>query len=808
MSLKQLRFFIFGCVFIFCLGLLAQDLPSIAKANTDSANKVTDEPITTAKIQGFTITANELSRDMDEGTLSLSGNVKVIYQNQYFEADRIQINLKYKKALLQGNVKIQSTQYQLVGEEIQLDYETNEGIIYNGYVQSNNIRFQGSVIQKTGDKEFYVADADYTTCSNCPSTWSFRGTRIRAELGGYAYLKNTFLKVGGVPILWLPYLIVPLKSERQTGLLTPELGQTQLRGFYISESFFWAISRSQDATFTLKNYELAGLKPLFEYRYMQSEESFGQFNSAILRDNVFATENRVNTYRSTDEKDQRINRWMFKSYQQQTWADQSKLRLQTSLASDLQYPRDFFDEFKNYSDPSLENRLSYSKPYEHSLLDVEGSYYKNLLQADPLAGNEQSVQKLPEVEWNTTLKKIGDTPFYYKIDMDYANFYRNKGYDDISTYNGQKYASNAANDPSCEHTGGTNCALTNDGVYDPNTDLIRSGQRLLFKTSLTTDTYNLGDFANVSPSISYNQAQYLFPIGENRLSGRRYVQLDLESRTKFYKVLEQDYTASKFKYKHEVIPEVHYKWIPWIDHDRHPFFGNMTSDLVPYSSRNVISDVDINTPGGLQYDYADRFPDRHLITISLLNRLVRKKLADNSYKTLVDFRLTQSYDLYQSLYGQNKDQPLSDLSSTLYIDLDQIQSYSQVNYFPYLSATDSSSWISFLNEKQQYFRIGYASIKSKLPTQDDVSFALGFVSPYINILTGVVFDASSSVTNSSRLKKFSLITQIKPPGDCWAINFYREQKAGGSDSSWNVKFDFSFDGKPPKVIPPDELNIN
>ena len=265
----------------------------------------------------------------------------------------------------------------MVGEEIQLDYETNEGIIYNGYVQSNNIRFQGSVIQKMGDKEFYVADADYTTCSNCPATWSFRGTRIRAELGGYAYLKNTYLKVGGVPVFWLPYLVVPLKSERQTGLLTPEAGQTQRRGFFISESFFWAISRSQDSTITVKNYELAGFKPLGEYRYMLSEESFGQFNGAILRDNVFATEDRLNAYRSTDKKDQRVNRWMFKSYQQQTWQDNSKLRLQTSLASDLQYPRDFFDEFKNYSDPSLENRLSYAKPYKHTLINTDLSYFKN-----------------------------------------------------------------------------------------------------------------------------------------------------------------------------------------------------------------------------------------------------------------------------------------------------------------------------------------------------------------------------------------------------------------------------------------------
>jgi LPS-assembly protein len=77
----------------------------------------------------------------------------------------------------------------------------------------------------------------------------------------------------------------------------------------------------------------------------------------------------------------------------------------------------------------------------------------------------------------------------------------------------------------------------------------------------------------------------------------------------------------------------------------------------------------------------------------------------------------------------------------------------------------------------------------------------------VNVLTGFVFDATENRDSSSRLKKFSLITQLKPPGECWAINFYRDQKVS-LDAEWKVRFDFSFDGKPTKVIPPAELNIN
>ena len=163
---------------------------------------VSNPNVATAKIAGFIITSDELDRNNEEQIMDLKGNVKVIYKTQYFEADFIQINFRKKQAHLKGNVKIQTSSHQIGGQEIVLDYENNQALIYYGYVQSNNIRFQGDLIEKQNDTEFYVDNADYTTCSNCPATWSFEGTKIKAELGGYAYIKNSILKVGGVPFFW------------------------------------------------------------------------------------------------------------------------------------------------------------------------------------------------------------------------------------------------------------------------------------------------------------------------------------------------------------------------------------------------------------------------------------------------------------------------------------------------------------------------------------------------------------------------------------------------------------------------------
>lgn len=725
---------------------------------------------TQARIKGFVISSDELERDTENDLIILKGNAKVIYKTQYFEADSVTLNIPKKQAYLEGNVKVQSLSYQIGGERILLDYEANQGIIYYGYVQSNNVRFQGDVIEQLNENEFFVDNADYTTCSNCPATWSFQGTKIKAELGGYAYIKNSFLRVGGVPFFWLPYLVVPLKSDRQTGLLTPEIGYIRNRRLVITQNFFWAISRSQDATFSFKNYELGGLKPVVEHRYVGSPTTNGLTRFAFFKDKVFASEPRYNNYRQPSEQESAILRWAVNSSHVYSPNPDEKFRAQIMLTSDLQYPKDFFDEFPNYSDAALENKVSYTRSFEHALISGEAAYYKSLLHADPLANNSYATHRYPELNFNSTIKQVSDLPLYYSVNANLTRFNRDKEYDDVSTTGTQRFVSNSANNPACENTADPTCRVTDDGVFDPANDVIRAGDRAIIKATLATDAYTVGDLFNIAPSASYNETNYYFPVGDQNTAARRYLQFELNSRTKFHRIYDSDYATSGVKYKNEIIPELKYSWVPWNQQDEHPFFGSTSVAEAPYSSRNIISDTDFNTPGGILYDYNDRLYDRHIMTLSLLNRLVRKRAADNSYKTIVNFNLSQSYDLYQAEFGQS-DEALSDLAATLAVDLDQIQSYTQVNYFPNLSANNILTSLSYLNANQQYFKIGLSSKRAQDPIQDDVSFAIGFVSYYVNVLTGVIFDASPDRDSASRLKKYSLIMQLKPPGECWAVNF-------------------------------------
>ena len=72
--------------------------------------------------------------------------------------------------------------------------------------------------------------------------WVLRSEEAELEVEGYATARNTTFDVFGVPVAWIPWMIFPVKTERQTGLLFPEFSLGSFHGFDFGLPFFWAIN--------------------------------------------------------------------------------------------------------------------------------------------------------------------------------------------------------------------------------------------------------------------------------------------------------------------------------------------------------------------------------------------------------------------------------------------------------------------------------------------------------------------------------------------------------------------------------------
>jgi LPS-assembly protein len=88
--------------------------------------------------------------------------------------------------------------------------------------------------------------------------------------------------------MWLPYMVVPLKTKRQTGFLLPSISFSTNGGVGVLQPFYWATSRSTDMTFSAGQYSERGTRFQWEGRYALSPRSGGQLNYFFLRDATFS----------------------------------------------------------------------------------------------------------------------------------------------------------------------------------------------------------------------------------------------------------------------------------------------------------------------------------------------------------------------------------------------------------------------------------------------------------------------------------------------------------------------------------------
>ena len=149
--------------------------------------------------------------------------------------------------------------------------------------QETDVYFFGETIEKIGPKKYRITNGGFTTCVQPTPRWDLHAGTVVLNIDHYTLLKQAVLRVKGVPMFYLPILYYPTKEEdRATGFLIPTYGSSTLRGQSIHNAFFWAINRSQDATFMHDWFSKTGQGVGGEYRYNFGGGTTATFTAYLL----------------------------------------------------------------------------------------------------------------------------------------------------------------------------------------------------------------------------------------------------------------------------------------------------------------------------------------------------------------------------------------------------------------------------------------------------------------------------------------------------------------------------------------------
>ncbi len=233
------------------------------------------------------IRADSLIEDAERKLVIGEGFVDVQYLGNRLQADRVEINVETGEGVAQGNVVFQDEENRLVCDRIEFNIHRQQAILYGARGElGRQYKISGERIERQDAKKYRIQDGAITTCKAPVPEWQFRSRSMDVTLEEFAFIRQATFWVAGVPVGFLPYLVVPVKTKRSTGFLVPTIGVSDRDGFKFDQEFFWAFSEHADATFGLEYRQDRGLIPKAELRYRLSRTTAGIANFQFLDDDL------------------------------------------------------------------------------------------------------------------------------------------------------------------------------------------------------------------------------------------------------------------------------------------------------------------------------------------------------------------------------------------------------------------------------------------------------------------------------------------------------------------------------------------
>ncbi len=581
------------------------------------------------------IQADELSYDSKNKIYHAEGHVSLTSGDKIIKADRITLNSLTHKAHLEGNVYIKVGRDWLKGDEGDFNIKAETGAVKNGVIffYDQHVYIRSALIEKTGKDTYHLEKGTVTTCDGKKPDWKFKFEQMDVTMSGRGKAKKVSFNVGGVPVLYTPYLSFPVKRERKSGFLFPGYSTSDLNGFGITTPFYWAINDHMDATLYPNYYFDRGMMMGVEFRYKQSEENLGMFRFDYLSDHKSDEELEKAGYPR-----ERKERWWWRSKNNFTLPYEVKGRLDVDIASDRYYLKEFDVghvswnasdlAFRKMMDRGLnddksvlarESNLYLTRDWESTHLGLELHYWDNL----DRRYDEYTLEQLPRLALNVAKQKLSNTPLFYEFDSEFMYYWRRKG---------------------------------------------TTGQRIDLYPRISLP-YKWGKYINIEPSFGARGTFYFTDSEKTIYSDDTYDDFDargiVDCRLDITSNLQRIYDFKIGRLhglKHTFRPEITYEFIPDIDQDDFP-----------------------------AYDKVDRIPRYNRITYGVSNFFIGKYWLNNGdymYPEIGRLKIFQSYDIEESpeIFHDAERKPFSDV--TLELDLDPC-SYFSMSYDTAISPYDA-----------------------------------------------------------------------------------------------------------------------
>jgi lipopolysaccharide assembly outer membrane protein LptD (OstA) len=363
-------------------------VPPDAKAPAGAPSPGTPPAAKPEALQGkFSLSYDTLTT-LEDGVYYAIGNVRFVQQEMILTADAVTYDGNAQTLLATGNVAVDWGTLTVAGRRLFYSLEEGTGWVEEAYAEEvgGALTVQAEKLMKTGEDWYALEKGTFTSCTAAVPPWSMKVRKAKFQVDQYAYLSDPQFQVRNASVLYLPYLIWPLKPQRSTGILIPDIGTSSKKGFTSSTAFFYAPRDWWDDTLYLDYFSKEGFGVGEEFRYALTPRDFGWFHGYYINQ------------RSDGRK-----RWSLQWTNFQTFGRGWRVVADINYFSDINFPRDYQRDYTKATVPGADSRIFLQREW--------GPYYFNAFverRQQYFTDDQDLNQKvLPEVELRSSLQHLG-----------------------------------------------------------------------------------------------------------------------------------------------------------------------------------------------------------------------------------------------------------------------------------------------------------------------------------------------------------------------------------------------------------------
>ncbi len=290
----------------------------------------------------------------------LNGHVALTRGDQFLGTDRLTVNNQTGNYEAEGSVRYQDSGIRLVAKSAEgnQDQDTH---------RLDDVRYQlisrrgngGAESAEMHDNQGVLHGSTYSTCPPDQRLWELRAKQIDINTdSGMGVAHDATLRVGKVPVLYVPWFTFPIDNRRRTGLLYPSIGSSGRNGFDWRQPIYFNLAPNYDLTLTPRFMSQRGLELGTEFRYLLPHGR-GGLEFTYLPSDKLADRGRADEIADgIPENNRRAdNRGMFNFNASQDLSDHWQARSNLVWISDPRYLEDSSNNINGFTSTFLKSTI-------------------------------------------------------------------------------------------------------------------------------------------------------------------------------------------------------------------------------------------------------------------------------------------------------------------------------------------------------------------------------------------------------------------------------------------------------------------